>query len=99
MNREAEKIDFEYATAYLQAKDITGSVSAVFADGFSYIESNGAHFVDWESVQKLGMNHLDNLIHDAPKKVLKIQCSVKLCKMTWNESRGVRAGTTGSIIY
>ncbi len=69
MNREAEKIDFEYATAYLQAKDITGSVSAVFADGFSYIESNGAHFVDWESVQKLGMNHLDNLIHDAPKKV------------------------------
>ena len=26
MNREAEKIDFEYATAYLQAKDITGSV-------------------------------------------------------------------------
>lgn len=45
------------------------SVSAVFADGFSYIESNGAHFVDWESVQKLGMNHLDNLIHDAPKKV------------------------------
>ena len=69
MNREAEKIDFEYATAYLQAKDITGSVSAVFANGFSYIESNGAHFVDWESVQKLGMNHLDNLIHDAPKKV------------------------------
>lgn len=69
MNREAEKIDFEYATAYLQAKDITGSVSAVFADGFSYIESNGAHFVDWESVQKLGMNHLDNLIHDVPKKV------------------------------
>lgn len=69
MNREAEKINFEYATAYLQAKDITGSVSAVFADGFSYIESNGAHFVDWESVQKLGMNHLDNLIHDAPKKV------------------------------
>ena len=69
MNREAEKIDFEYATAYLQAKDITGSVSAVFADRFSYIESNGAHFVDWESVQKLGMNHLDNLIHDAPKKV------------------------------
>ena len=69
MNREAEKIAFEYATAYLQAKEITGSVSAVFADGFSYIESNGAHFVDWESVQKLGMNHLDNLIHDAPKKV------------------------------
>ena len=69
MNREAEKINFEYATAYLQAKDITGSVSAVFADGFSYIESNGAHFVDWESVQKLGMNHLDNLIHDAPKIV------------------------------
>ena len=38
-------------------------------DGFDTFSIHNESFVDWESVQKLGMNHLDNLIHDAPKKV------------------------------
>lgn len=73
-NRDARKTDFRHATAYLQAKDIAGSVSDIFADGFSYTKTNGKlHFVDWESVQKMEEKNMVQKIFDIILEKLQIE--------------------------